>query len=100
MIPIKLGISGKISILVCSIAVLSVVLTSGWAFYSFNQLMVNQNLENIEHDAHVASDRLQSRIEDMSYDVAFLRDVPPISGMMRVVASDDGIDTRDGSSLI
>ncbi|HAI13948.1 MAG TPA: hypothetical protein DCM28_19750, partial [Phycisphaerales bacterium] len=100
MIPIKLGISSKISILVCSIAVLSVVLTSGWAFYSFRQLLIEENLENIEHDAHVASDRLRSRIEDMSNDVKFLHDIPPISGLIRASTNSDGIDIEDTSSEV
>ena len=100
MIPIKLGISRKIAILVCSIAVLSVVLTSGWAFYCFSQLLIEDNLRNIEHDAHVASERLQTRLEDMSNDVAFLVDTPPVSGMIRALATADGIDPRDGSTLV
>lgn len=99
MIPIKLGISSKISILVCSIAVLSVILTSGWSFYSFDKLLVKESLNKIEHDAHVASERLLSRISDMSNDVAFLRETPPITGILRATQSSEAIDPLDGSSL-
>lgn len=94
----KPGISGKIAMLVCSIAILSVVLTNGWGFYRFDQVLLKENLKSIEHDSHVASERLLSHIRSMTQDARFLHDTPPIQGIVRAKAH-GGVDSQDGSTI-
>ncbi|MFG0250593.1 MAG: PAS domain S-box protein [Phycisphaeraceae bacterium JB051] len=95
---IKLGISSKIAILVCSIAVLSVVLTSGWVFYKLDQVLIRESQQRVEHDAHVLSERIEGPIRSMCEDVAFLHDTPPITGIIRTLQAADGIDPMDNGS--
>ncbi len=92
----KISLSAKISLL----AVLLVFLTAssvGYLVYQGgNRLLIKQALDNITNDLEQQRIKMSTEIEILRQDVAFLSNVPPITGLVRT--QDGQVDPLDGTS--